>query len=73
MKLYYKDESEKLIELERVQCVSEGDMIIRVGTLLSEEKIDKMEHELRKKLRRRVTVLDARYGEILLLPPKNKL
>lgn len=73
MKLYYKDESEKLIELERVQCVSEGDMIIRVGTLLSEEKIDEMEHELRKKLRRRVTVLDARYGEILLLPPKNKL
>ena len=73
MKLYYKDESEKLIELERVQCVSEGDMIIRVGTLLSEETIDNMEHELRKKLRRRVTVLDARYGEILLLPPKNKL
>lgn len=72
MKLYYKDQSEELNELKQVQCIGEGDIIVRVGIMLSEEKIREMEHELRKKLRRRVAVLDARYGEILLLPPKNE-
>ena len=72
MKLYCEDHSGELIELKQVQCIGEGDVIVRVEIMLYKEKIEEMECELRKKLRRRVTILDARYGEILLLPPKNK-
>lgn len=59
------------IELEKVQNIGEGDIIIRLKTIMRQENISTIEEQLSKKLNRKVIVLDSRFGDIYILPPKN--
>lgn len=72
MKFYYKD-NEKLIELDKAVCVTEGDIVIHTSMVLSDKEINRMEYELKNKFRRNVIVLDARYDGIMVVPPENNL
>lgn len=73
MKLYYKDDNEKLIELDRAVCVTEGDIVVHTAVILQKEKRNELEAELKNKFKRNVIVLDALYDGIMVVPPKNKL
>lgn len=58
------------IELEKVQNIGEGDIIIRLKAIMRQENISAIEEQLSKKLNRKVIVLDSRFGDIYS-PPKN--
>lgn len=44
--------------------------MIRLNQCCREEDTERMERYLKRKLKRNVVLLDARYGEILTLPPE---
>ncbi|MBR3762199.1 MAG: hypothetical protein IKK59_05595 [Lachnospiraceae bacterium] len=71
MKLYYKDDNEKLIELDKAVCVTEGDIVVHTTVMLSKEKRKELERELINKFERNVIVLDGLFDEIMVVPPKN--
>ena len=70
MKLFVENADATLMELESVKIIGEGDIVIRIKALYREEIIKEMEAHLSEKFGRKVILLDARYGEILTLPPK---
>lgn len=48
----------------------QDNVIIRINQCSREEDTERMERYLKRKLKRNVVLLDARYGEILTLPPE---
>ena len=70
MKLYYKSKEEKYVELEEVQSIGEGDIVIRSKVHISREDTEELEAYLSERFKRNVIILDAKYGDILIIPPK---
>ena len=70
MKLYLEDENGNRTRVEKLIGIGEGDIVIRLATLMRESDINRMEINLSEKLNRKVIVLDARVDEILVVPPK---
>lgn len=70
MKLYLEDENGNRTRVEKLIGIGEGDIVIRLATLMRESDIIRMETNLSEKLNRKVIVLDARVDEILVVPPK---
>lgn len=70
MKLCLRDDAGILTEIESVKNIGQGDVIIRLNQCSREEDIEKMERYLKRRLKRKVILLDARFGEILTLPPE---
>lgn len=70
MKLYLEDENGNRTRVEKLIGIGEGDIVIRLATLMRESDIKRMETNLSEKLNRKVIVLDARVDEILVVPPK---
>ncbi|MDD3369409.1 MAG: hypothetical protein PHP50_11095 [Lachnospiraceae bacterium] len=69
MKLYAEIESGTRIEIERLQSIGEGDLIIKSNYRLNREDTSKLETELSGKTGRKVILLDGRFGEIFSIPP----
>ena len=72
MKLYLEDENGNRTRVEKLSGIGEGDIVIRLSTLMRESDIKRMETNLSEKLNRKVIVLDARVEEILIVPPKKQ-
>lgn len=72
MKLYLEDENGNRTRVEKLSGIGEGDIVIRLATLMRESDIKRMETNLSEKLNRKVIVLDARVEEILIVPPKKQ-
>ena len=72
MKLYLEDENGNRTSVEKLSGIGEGDIVIRLATLMRESDIKRMETNLSEKLNRKVIVLDARVEEILIVPPKKQ-
>ena len=72
MKLYLEDENGNRTRVEKLIGIGEGDIVIRLATLMRESDIIRMETNLSEKLNRKVIVLDARVEEILIVPPKKQ-
>lgn len=72
MKLYLEDENGNRTRVEKLSGIGEGDIVIRLATLMRESDIKRMETKLSEKLNRKVIVLDARVEEILIVPPKKQ-
>ena len=72
MKLYLEDENGNRTRVEKLSGIGEGDIVIRLATLMRESDIKRMETNLSEKLNRKVIVLDARVDEILVVPPKKQ-
>lgn len=70
MKLYLEDENGNRTRVEKLSGIGEGDIVIRLATLMRESDIKRMETNLSEKLNRKVIVLDARVDEILVVHPK---
>lgn len=70
MKLYLEDENGNRTRVEKLIGIGEGDIVIRLATLMRESDIIRMETNLSEKLNRKVIVLDARVDEILVAHPK---
>lgn len=70
MKLFLQDDEGLFTEINSVKSIGQGDVIIRLNQCCREEDTERMERYLKRKLKRRVILLDARYGEILTLPPE---
>ena len=70
MKLLLQDDTGVSVEIESVRNIGQGDVIIRLNQCSRKEDAEKMERYLKRKLKRRVILLDARFGEILTLPPE---
>lgn len=72
MKLYCDNGDGKLVELDTVKIIGAGDIVIRVSSIFHEDCLTEMEKNLSKKFERKVIILDARYGEILVIPPEKE-
>ena len=72
MKLYFDNGDGKLVELDTVKVIGAGDIVIRINSIFHEDRLTEMEKNLSKKFERKVILLDARYGEILVLPPEEE-
>lgn len=72
MKLYLEDENGNRTRVEKLSGIGEGDIVIRLATLMRESDIKRMETNLSEKLNRKVIVLDSRVEEILIVPPKKQ-
>ena len=72
MKLYLEDENGNRTRVEKLSGIGEGDIVIRLATLMRESDIKRMETNLSEKLNRKVIVLDARVEEILIVLPKKQ-
>lgn len=72
MKLYLEDENGNRTRVEKLSGIGEGDIVIRLATLMRESDIKRMETNLSEKLNRKVIVLDARVEEILIVHPKKQ-
>lgn len=72
MKLYLEDENGNRTRVEKLSGIGEGDIVIRLATLMRESDIKRIETNLSEKLNRKVIVLDARVEEILIVPPKKQ-
>ena len=59
-----------IVDLREVGIIGKGDIIIRLDRCYRDETIKEMETNLSAKFGRKVILLDARYGEILTLPPE---
>ncbi|MCI8801081.1 MAG: hypothetical protein HFH88_14910 [Lachnospiraceae bacterium] len=59
-----------IADLREVGIIGKGDIIIKLNRCYSDEIIEEMEMNLSAKFGRKVILLDARYGEILTLPPE---
>ncbi len=70
MKLFLQDDVGLFTKIESVKRIGQGDVIIRLNQCCREEDTERMEQYLKRKLKRNVVLLDARYGEILTLPPE---
>lgn len=70
MKLFLQDDAGIYTEIESVNSIGQGDVIIRLNQCCREEDAERLERRLKRKLNRRVILLDARFGEILTLPPE---
>lgn len=70
MKLYCDNGDGKLVELDAVKAIGAGNIVIRVNSTFSKDRLAEMEDSFSKKFERKVILLDARYGEILVLPPE---
>ncbi len=55
---------------EATTVIGEGTVIIRLNQCCRKEELKEMEEELAEKFGRKVILLDARFGEILTLPPE---
>ena len=71
MELLLKDENGKIIPVKQIGELNAGDLVIRIQFCLCEKDIENYEQELSKKFGRKVIVLDGRFSEILVVPPKN--
>ena len=71
MELLLKDENGRIVPIEQIGELNEGDIVIRTSTFLHREDRKEFEKELSNKFGRKVIVLDARVLEILVVPPKN--
>lgn len=70
MKLFYENENGEHIELNEIQSIGEGDIVIRLKVVMAKKDIENLEQELEKKFKRKVIVLDAIFGDVLIVPPK---
>ena len=70
MKLYLEYENGYRTRVEKLIGIGEGEIVIRLATLMRESDIKRMETNLSEKLNRKVIVLDARVDEILVAHPK---
>nr|WP_296464344.1 hypothetical protein [uncultured Acetatifactor sp.] len=59
-----------LIGGETATVIGEGTIVIRFNRCCRKEETEEMEKELAEKFGRKVILLDARFGEILTLPPE---
>lgn len=58
------------IEEKAVTVIGKGIIVIRFNQFCRKEELEEMEKELTEKFGRKVVLLDARFGEILTLPPE---
>lgn len=70
MKLFYENENGEHIELSEIQSIGEGDIVIKLNCVMSKVDIENIEHELSKKFDRNVIILDAKFSDVLIVPPK---
>lgn len=56
---------------ETVTVIGEGTVVIRLNQSCRKEDLEEKEKYLADKFGRKVILLDARFGEILTLPPEN--
>ena len=70
MKLFYENENGEHIELSEIQSIGEGDIVIKLNWVMSKVDIENIEHELSKKFDRNVIILDAKFSDVLIVPPK---
>ncbi len=69
MRIYCKDG--QIVEAG-VSMIGKGDIVIRLNMACGKDAIEEMEKELAEKFGRKVILLDARFGEIMTLPPKKE-
>ena len=54
---------------EAATVIGEGAIVIRFDRCCRKEELEEMEKELAEKFGRKIILLDARFGEIMTLPP----
>ena len=59
-----------LIGGETAMVIGEGTIVIRINQRCGKDEVEEVEKELAEKFGRKVILLDARFGEILTLPPE---
>nr|WP_300770113.1 hypothetical protein [uncultured Acetatifactor sp.] len=59
-----------LIGGETAAAIGEGTLVIRLNQCCRKEELEEKEKYLADKFGRKVILLDARFGEILTLPPE---
>lgn len=69
MRLLIKNDDGMAMELKEISRLQEGDLIIRTNMVMTKSGKEQIEKELSSKLKRDVTLLDARFGEIVTIPP----
>lgn len=69
MRLLIENDDGIIMELKEISRLQEGDLIIRTNMMMTKSGKEQVEKELSSKLKRDVTLLDARFGEIVAIPP----
>lgn len=69
MKLYLKDDDGKMYEIEQAKVMQPGDVVVLLNYCMRERETKILEKNLSIKLGRKVVVLDAKFRDIVTLPP----
>lgn len=69
MKLYLKDDDGKMYEIQEAKKLQEGDVVVFLNQCMNPKDTKLMEKNLSRRLGRKVVVLDARFRDIVTLPP----
>lgn len=69
MKLYFEDEKCNKHEIEKVVGIQQGDVVLFAKPCFREETIKSIENYLSERFGRKVTILDGRFRDIVIVPP----
>ena len=72
MRLYCDIGEGELVELGMVKTIGKGDIVIRTKSVYHDDHLAEMEKMLNDKFGRKVILLDARFGEIMVVPPEKE-
>lgn len=73
MKIILRNNNGAEIEVEKINCLSEGDLILKSRMRIHDEQKRKIEDYYTEKFNRRVIVLDGMIDEIFTIPPLKSL
>ena len=72
MQLYMKDDNGRLYEIERAKELLQGNVVVFLTRSMHEKDVEEIEKMLQRKLGRKVVALDAKFRDIVTLPPVEK-